>query len=170
MGPASLPAGTRQHRGNRGLQALVGVGDDQLHPVQAAGDQVAQQGGPPGAVLAGDQVDAEHLAAAVGVDASRDHHAHACDAVVVAAAHRKRVQPHIGVGASVQRPGAEGGHRRVQAGGQLRHLRLGQRGDPKGLDQPSTRRVDTPARSHSATTATRARSARRRGWSSQSGK
>ena len=60
----------------------MGVGDDQLHPVQAAGHQVAQQGGPPGAVLAGDQVDAEHLPVAVGVDASGNHHAHVDDAVV----------------------------------------------------------------------------------------
>src|SRR5512132_4718033 len=53
---------------------------------------------------------------------------------------------HIGVGASVQRPGAEGSHRRVQTGGQLRHLRLRQRGDPKRLDQPLDPAGRHPAR------------------------
>jgi hypothetical protein len=49
--PATLPAGADQHRSDRGLEALVGVGDDQLDPAQAAGPQGAQECGPKRAVL-----------------------------------------------------------------------------------------------------------------------
>jgi hypothetical protein len=45
----------------------VGVGDDQLHPGQAAGFQRSQKRRPERAVLTVADLKAEHLAAAVGV-------------------------------------------------------------------------------------------------------
>ena len=43
VGAAALPGGAGQGRGDRGDQAGVGVGGDQLDPGQAAGDQVAEE-------------------------------------------------------------------------------------------------------------------------------
>ena len=37
--PAALPGGADEHRGDRGLQPGVGIGDDQLDPAEAAGLQ-----------------------------------------------------------------------------------------------------------------------------------
>ena len=67
-------AAPMQHRADRGLQAGVGVGDDQLHPAQAAGLQRAQERGPERPVLGVADVEAEDLTAAVGGDAGGDHH------------------------------------------------------------------------------------------------
>jgi hypothetical protein len=39
--PAPLPAGADQDRGDRGLQAGVGIADDQLGPAKSAGLQAA---------------------------------------------------------------------------------------------------------------------------------
>jgi hypothetical protein len=51
--PAALPTGiASEHRPDRGLEAFVGIRDDQLHPVQAAGLQRAQESGPERPVLA----------------------------------------------------------------------------------------------------------------------
>ena len=66
-------AAPMQDRADRGLQAGVGVGDDQLHPVEAAGLQRAQERGPERPVLAVADVEAQHLAAAVGGDPGGDH-------------------------------------------------------------------------------------------------
>ena len=69
-----LPAGTGQHGGDCRPQALVAVSDDQLDAAEAASHQRAQQGDPTGAVLAGHQVEAEHLPVAVGVHSGGDDH------------------------------------------------------------------------------------------------
>ena len=60
-----MPGGSDQDRGDRSLQAAVGVGDDQLHPGQAAGLQRAQERGPERPVLAVADVHAQDLTAAV---------------------------------------------------------------------------------------------------------
>ncbi len=52
----------------------MGVGDDQLHPVQAAGLQAAQERGPERAVLAVTDVEPEDLPPPVGGHAGGDHH------------------------------------------------------------------------------------------------
>ena len=62
------------HRGDGALEALVGVGDHQLHPAQAAGPQAAQERRPEGPVLGVADRQAQHLAAAVGAHAGGDHH------------------------------------------------------------------------------------------------
>lgn len=59
--PTSLPSCTRQHGGNRLAQPLVAVGDDELHAGEAAGNQAAQEGQPPGTIFAGHEVKPEHL-------------------------------------------------------------------------------------------------------------
>ena len=56
---AALPARARQRRGDRVDEPGVGVGGDQLHAGQAARDQAAQERQPGGAVLGGDDVQAE---------------------------------------------------------------------------------------------------------------
>ena len=43
MGPAPLPCRFGQHRGDGGLDAAVGVGDDELHPGQTPGHEGAQK-------------------------------------------------------------------------------------------------------------------------------
>ena len=72
MGAAPLPGRAGQGRADRGDQPGVGVGGDQRDPGQAAGDQVAEERQPAGAVLGGGDVEAEDLAVPVGVDAGGD--------------------------------------------------------------------------------------------------
>ena len=113
----------------------MGVGDDQLHAGQPAGDQVTQERRPPGAVLAGQHVHPEDLAVAVGRDAGGDDGGHVHDAAGLPTALGARVHPHIDVGAAIQRPRPEGGHLGVQPLGELAHLRLGDALDAQGLHQ-----------------------------------
>ena len=72
MGAAPLPGCAGQGRGDRVDQPAVGVAGDELDPAQAAGAQVAEEPQPPGAVLAGGDLDPEDLAVAVGVHAGGD--------------------------------------------------------------------------------------------------
>src|SRR5215831_3447464 len=66
VGPAPLPARAGQRGGDRGDQPGVGVGGDQDHAGQAAGDQAAEERQPPGAVLAAGDLQAEDLPVAAG--------------------------------------------------------------------------------------------------------
>src|SRR6202008_294444 len=65
---AALPGGV-EHARDRGLDPLVGVGDDELHAAQAAAREAAQELGPEGLGLRRADRHAEHLAPAVAVDA-----------------------------------------------------------------------------------------------------
>ena len=58
-------AGSGQRRRDRVDEARVRVRGDELDAGEAAGDQAAQEGEPGGAVLGGDDVEAERLAEAV---------------------------------------------------------------------------------------------------------
>jgi hypothetical protein len=62
-----------QHRGDRGLQPGVGVGDDQLGAAQPTGLERAQERRPEGAVLGVADGEAEHLAVPVGRDPGSDY-------------------------------------------------------------------------------------------------
>ena len=84
---------------------------------------------------AGDDVHAEDLPLPVGVDPGRDHHCDGDHPAALADLLGQRVHPHIGVGAGVQRPGAERLDLRVQHLGHPGHLRLGDPGDAERLDQ-----------------------------------
>ena len=85
-----------QHLGDGGLDALVGVGDDQLDAAQAAPGQLAQEVGPEGLGLRGADRHAQHLAPAVAVDADRDDDRDRDDAAVAADLHVGGVDPEIG--------------------------------------------------------------------------
>jgi glucose-1-phosphatase len=81
------------------------------------------------------QVDLEDLPLAMGVDPSGDQPVHDHRAAALADLDGQRVGLHEPVRPRVQRPGPELLHRRVQALGQLGHLRLRQAGDPQRLGQ-----------------------------------
>jgi hypothetical protein len=57
----ALPGRAGQRRRDRGHESGLGVGDDQLHPGQTAGDQPAQKRQPARAVLGRGDVQAEDL-------------------------------------------------------------------------------------------------------------
>ena len=111
------------------------IRDDQAHAGQAAGEQAAQEAGPGGAVLGREDVDAEDLALAVGVDPGRDRGADVDHPAAVAAALGQRVDPEIGVGTAVQGPIPELVDHAVQALGHHRDLGLGEVADAQRLDQ-----------------------------------
>jgi hypothetical protein len=112
----------------------VGVADHQGHAGESPGDQPAQERGPPGAVLGGDHVEAQHLAVPTGVDADRDNAGHVHDPALLADPLGERVEEHVGVGPGVQRPVPERVHLLVQAGGESGHLGAGDALDAHGLD------------------------------------
>jgi hypothetical protein len=127
------------------LEALVVVRDDQLHARQAAGDRVAQEGGPAGAVLARDPVAAQHLAVARGVDADGGDGGDVDDPAAVPAAPAVGVDPDVDIGAAVKRPRAAGRHQLVQL--------LGHRGDPgfgQAVDAQGLRQALDPPDRHAA--------------------
>jgi len=132
VGAAALPGGAVEDGGDGGLEALVGVGDHQLHPREAPGHQAPQERRPAGAVLDGDHVDAEHLPVAGGVDAGGAHHGHVLDPAVLPHPLDQGVDPHVGVGAGVEGPVAEGLDHGVEGLGHLADLGLRQRLDAQG--------------------------------------
>jgi hypothetical protein len=151
VGPAALPLRAGQRGADRGHETAVGVGDDQADTGQPARGQRAQEGEPAGAVLIGGDVEAEDLAAAVGVDADRDQGVHVDRAAVLADLDDQRVGPHERVRTGVQWPVAERLDLGVQVPGHLRHLRLRQRLDAELLDQllhPPRRHAEQIAGGH----------------------
>ena len=129
--PAALPGRAEQHAADRGLQALVGVGDHQLHSVQAAGLQRAQERGPERAVLAVPDVEAEHLPPAVGGHPGGDHHRLGHDPPVDPGLAVGGVEEHVrerGVG---QGPVPERRDLLVEVGADPRHLALGDPRSPR---------------------------------------
>ena len=98
------------------VEAGVGVGDDQLHPGQAAGLQRSQERGPERAVLAVADVEAEHLAAAVGGDAGRDHDGLGHHPVIDAGLAVGGVEEHVGERGVGQRPVPERGDLDIEFG------------------------------------------------------
>ena len=139
---AALPGGVH-HLGDGGLDALVGVGDDELDAAQAAAPQLAQELGPEGLGFGGADVHAEHLAPPVGVDADRDDHGDRDDAAVAAHLHVGRVDPDIGP-VAFDRAVEEGLDPLVDLLAQPRHLALGDAVMPIALTRSSTERVETP--------------------------
>ncbi len=123
VGSAPLPGGLRQHRDDRRFDAAVGVGDDQLHAGQAAGHQRAQEPRPGGRGLGGDDVEPDDLSTALDVDRGSDHRGDVDDTAAFAHLLRQRVDPHVAVGARLERALPELGHLVIQRGGQPGHLR-----------------------------------------------
>jgi hypothetical protein len=144
---------------------------DQPHACEPTSDQAAQEGEPGGAVLGGNDVEAERPAEAVPVDADRVHNADVDRAAALPALDHQRVQRHVRVRSALERPGAEVLDDLVEALGEPGDLALAHPLDAELLHQL----LDPPGRDAgevgiSAITDTKACSARRRGSSSQSGK
>src|SRR3954471_5480424 len=78
---AALPS-RAEHLRDRRLDALVSVGDDELHTPEAAPGELPQERGPEGLGFGGTDVHAEHLAPAIGVHADRHDHRDRHDAAV----------------------------------------------------------------------------------------
>jgi hypothetical protein len=122
MHPASLPCCADQHRGDGGLEPGVGVGDDQLHPGQAAGAQRPQERGPERAVLAVADLEPEHLPVPVGGHAGGDDDRLGDDPVIDAGLAVGGVQEYIPERLPGQAAVAERGHLGVQVRADPAHL------------------------------------------------
>jgi hypothetical protein len=94
--PAALPGRAEQHRGDRGFQPGVGIGDDQLGAGQAAGFERAQERRPERAVLGVADGEAEHLPVPVGGHPGGDHHGLGDDPAVDPRLAVGSVQEHVG--------------------------------------------------------------------------
>jgi hypothetical protein len=91
---AALPSGADDADDGR-LQSFMGVGDDELHALETAPDEVAQEGGPERLGLAGADVQADNLALALGVDRNRYYRRDADDAAAFADLEVGGIKPHI---------------------------------------------------------------------------
>jgi transcriptional regulator with XRE-family HTH domain len=143
---AGRSLGGRQGGLDGGDQPDVGTRGYQRHPGQAPGDPAAEERQPARPVLGGGDAEAGHPPLAISVDPCGDQPLHDHRATALADLDGQRVGLHEPVRAGIQRPGPELLRRRVQALGQLGHLRLRQAGDPGVSASFSTRRVDTPSR------------------------
>ena len=135
MGAAALPAGSSEHRGDGVLQPLVSIGGNQFHPAETPSGQRAQEGQPERAVLAGAHVHAQNLTLPVGIDPRRHHHADVDDATTLPNLLGQAVQPHVGVGTTVQGTTQETVHHFIQLLADARHLAAGDAVATQGLDQ-----------------------------------
>jgi hypothetical protein len=133
MNPAPLPGGAQDLR-NGGFEALVSVGNDQLHALEAAANQSAQELDPEGGGFRLAQTEPEDLAAAILVDAGGDYCRNRHDAAILADLDVGRIKPEVGP-LAVQRPLEERQHAGVDVLAQRRDLRLGDAGHAQRLDQ-----------------------------------
>jgi hypothetical protein len=120
------------------------IGDHQPHPREPPCDQTANERGPAGPVLGGVQVKAQDLAVALPVHAGRDHAGDVADPAVLTDLLGERVEPDVGVGTAVKRPGAEGFDLVIEFLGHLLDRLLEIRSIPSVRTSPSIRPVDTP--------------------------
>ena len=132
---AALPTRPSEHRGDGVLQPLVSIGGNQFHPAEPSGRQRPQEGQPERAVLAGPYVHAQDLTLPFGIDPRRHHHADVHDAAALPNLLRQAVQPHVGVGTTVQGPTQETVHHFVQVPADARHLAAGDAVAAQSLDQ-----------------------------------
>jgi hypothetical protein len=95
MHAAALPRGP-EHLHHGGLEPLVGVGHDQLHPGQAAAPQGAEEVQPERFRLGTAHRHVKDLAAAVGVHPNGDGDGHRHDPPGLPHLHVGRVQPEVG--------------------------------------------------------------------------
>src|SRR6516164_8806250 len=91
---AALPGGA-EHLADGGLDALVGVGDDQLDTAQAAAGELAQKRRPERLGFGGTNVHPENFTPAVIIDADRDDHRDRYDAAILAHLHIGGIDPQI---------------------------------------------------------------------------
>ena len=84
-----------QHPGDRGAQALVRVGDHQLHAAQAAAGETAQEVGPERLRLARPDTELQHLTPSLGVGAHGDDHRSGDDAARTAHLDVGGIEPQV---------------------------------------------------------------------------
>lgn len=116
MDGAPLPPAA-QHLGDGRDQAGVGVGDDQLHPLQPARSQRPQEATPEGFGLGLADVDADHLPASGPMDHVGDHQRLVAHPTRLPDPLHLGVQPQIRIGA-LKGSLAEHGHLLVQTAAQ----------------------------------------------------
>ena len=133
MHPAALPSGL-EDLGDGRLDALVAVADDQLDTAQAPPVQAAQELGPERLGLGVPDLQAEHLALAVGIDAHRHYHRHADDPSSLACLDVGRVDPQVRP-VALDRSVQERADALVEFAAQPRHLALGHPAHAERLDQ-----------------------------------
>jgi len=139
---AALPSGALKDSTDGLLQSAVGVGDEELGPVQTAGFQRREELSPEDLVFAIADVEPEHFPAAVGGHADGDDHRLGDDTVVDGGLAIRGVEEHVGVARHAE-VASERGHFPVEIGADPRHFRLGDAGvGAEGLDQI----VDFPRR------------------------
>lgn len=122
MNSAPLEGGV-EHAPGGGAQALVVIGDDELHAAQAAIGERAEEVGPERLRLGRPGGDAQHLALAVLVDRDGDYRGTADDPAAVADLQVGGVKPEIRP-APFERPAEEGVHAGVDLGAEPRDLAL----------------------------------------------
>jgi hypothetical protein len=136
-------AAFEQDRGDRTLQAGVGVADHQLHPAQPAGLQATQERGPERPVLGVADVEPEHLTPPVGGDTGSDDHRLGHHAAVHPGLAVGGVEEHVGVVDPGQGPVPERAHLLIEVRADPRHLGLA---DPARTTQRLDQVVDLPGR------------------------
>jgi hypothetical protein len=102
----------------------MGVGDDQLHPGQAAGLERPQERRPEGTILAVPDGEAEDLAAAVAAHPGGHHHRLGDDPAVDPGLAVGGVDKDVGEGLSGQGAVPEGTHLGVEVGADAADLAL----------------------------------------------
>ncbi len=112
----------------------MGVGDDELHPAQAAAGELAEERDPERLGLRRADVHAENLAPAVGVDAHGDDHRHRDDAPVLTHLQVGRVDPEVGP-VSFERTLEERRHPLVDLGAEPANLALRHAAHPERLHE-----------------------------------
>ena len=98
----------------------MSIGDDQFHPAEAPSVQRTQEGQPEGAVLTGAHVHAQYLPLTLAVYTGGHHHADVDDPPALTDLWGQSVQPHVGIGTTVQRSSQEVLHHLIQVPVRLR--------------------------------------------------
>ena len=133
MHAATLPR-RLQHPRCRCFEALVGVGDHQLHPAQAAPHQAAQKLRPERLRLRGPGRHAEHLTPTLGVHRHSDYRGHRYDPAALAHFDVGGVDPQVRP-VTFERPVQERVDALIDLFAQPRYLALGDPGHAHCLDQ-----------------------------------
>ncbi len=120
---AALP-GRAHDAGNRRLEPLVGIGDDQLHAGQAAPDEVLEEARPERLGFGRTDVQADDLALALGVDGHSDYRGDTDDPPALAHLEIGSIEPEVGPVAG-ERPLEEGVDPLVDVLAQLGYRGLG---------------------------------------------
>ena len=124
MNPAALDGRAGHDRSHGLLEAEVGIGDDQLHPLKPTCLERPQERRPEGPVLAVTHSKAQDLAAADAAHPGGHHHGLSDDAAVDSGLAVGGVHEHIGEDLPGQRPVPEGCQLAVQVGADAADLAL----------------------------------------------